>query len=158
MHIHLICVGKLKEPYLRAACAEYEKRLSRFCRVTITEVADEPCPERGGTTAQQAALAREAKKILSHVGGGVILPLCVEGKQLSSEEFAALFREYMLSGSGDFTFIIGGSLGLDETVKRRGAQRLSFSKMTFPHQLARVMLLEQIYRVFKINAGETYHK
>ena len=147
MNIHIICVGKLKETYFVDACKEYMKRLSRFAKLKITELLDEPIPEK------------EGQKILSHLSRqDTVISLCVEGKQMSSEKLAAYISDCALSGKSNLAFIIGGSLGLSDEVKKRAALRLSFSEMTFPHQLMRVVLLEQIYRAFKINANEAYHK
>ncbi len=159
MNIHIICVGKLKESYFVDACKEYQKRLSRFAKLKITELADEPIPERASVREEEAILEKEGKKILSHLSRqDTVIPLCVEGKQMRSEKLAAYISDCALAGKSDLTFIIGGSLGLSDEVKKRASLRLSFSEMTFPHQLMRVVLLEQIYRAFKINANEAYHK
>ena len=143
MHINLVCVGNLKESYLRDAAAEYSKRLSRFCRLTLTQTA-ESRPDR-----EKTAILRACK--------GVKIALCVEGERLSSTELADRIREYEQHTSC-ITFIIGGSEGLDDEVKAAADLRLSFSDMTFPHQLMRVMLLEQIYRAYTINNNIKYHK
>lgn len=159
MHIHLICVGKLKEKYFKDACAEYCKRLSRFAKIKVTELADEPIPERASEAEETAVLQKEGEKILSALGTNeALIALCVEGKQMSSVQLAKHMADCALSGKSSLAFAIGGSLGLSEEVKKRSFLRLSFSEMTFPHQLMRVVLLEQIYRSFKINAGESYHK
>lgn len=139
----LVCVGKLKESYLKEAAAEYCKRLSRFCKLEICEL-----PER-------ATLAQEAEEIVKHLRGRTFV-LAVEGKQRTSEEFAAEIKSVCDSGA-EMTFVIGSSCGLHESVKA-DARLVSFSKMTFPHQMMRVILLEQIYRAFMINAGAEYHK
>lgn len=139
----VVCVGKLKENYLREAAAEYLKRLSRFCKIEIAEL-----PER-------ATLSAEAEDIQKHLRGRVYA-LAIEGKQRSSEEFASEIKALCDRGE-EITFVIGSSCGLHESVKA-GAELLSFSKMTFPHQLMRVILLEQIYRAFMINSGSEYHK
>ncbi len=159
MNIHIICVGKLKEAYLKDACAEYEKRLSRFAKVKMTQIADEPIAERASRAEELAVMAKEGAKILSAIGANdYVVTLCVEGKQMPSDIFASHISKCALEGKSNLTFVIGGSLGLAEEVKKRSHLRLSFSEMTFPHQLMRVILLEQIYRAFKINAKESYHK
>ncbi|MBQ3553946.1 MAG: 23S rRNA (pseudouridine(1915)-N(3))-methyltransferase RlmH [Clostridia bacterium] len=159
MNIHIICVGKLKETYFVDACKEYMKRLSRFAKLKITELLDEPIPEKASAREEEVILEKEGQKILSHLSRqDTVISLCVEGKQMSSEKLAAYISDCALSGKSNLAFIIGGSLGLSDEVKKRAALRLSFSEMTFPHQLMRVVLLEQIYRAFKINANEAYHK
>ena len=140
----LVCVGKLKESYLKEAAAEYCKRLSRFCKLEICEL-----PER-------ATLAQEAEEIVKHLRGRTFV-LAVEGKQRTSEEFAAEIKSVCDSGA-EMTFVIGSSCGLHESVKARADELLSFSEMTFPHQMMRVILAEQVYRAFMINAGAEYHK
>lgn len=142
--INLVCVGKLKEEYLRSACAEYMKRLSRFVYVKITEIAE-------GKNLEEEAVA-----ILKAARGSVIA-LCVEGEKLSSEAFAQEIKRRCAYGE-EITFIIGSSCGLANSVKNAAKLRLSFSDMTFPHQLMRVILLEQLYRAFMINGGGEYHK
>jgi len=159
MNVNIISVGKIKEKYLKDAIDEYSKRLSRFCRLTITEVADEPMSQNPSGAEVEIILKKEGEKILSAIKNtDVLISLCVEGEQKTSEEFAKVFSNECANGASSFTFIIGGSLGLLEEIKKKSALRLSFSKMTFPHQLMRVVLLEQIYRAFKINANENYHK
>lgn len=159
MNINIIAVGKIKEKYLKDAIDEYAKRLSRFCKLTITEIADEPMSDKPSEAEKSAILQKEGEKILSAIKNtDVLISLCVEGQQLESEKFANFFADSCLSGANIFTFIIGGSLGLLEEVKKKSKLKLSFSKMTFPHQLMRVILLEQVYRAFKINANESYHK
>ena len=142
--VRLVCIGTLKEDYLRAACAEYAKRLSRFCDLEITELPERP------------TLKEEGADVLKRLRGHVIV-LAVEGKGCSSEAFAADLKRLVDRGE-EITFVIGSSRGLDGAVKRAAAGLLSFSGMTFPHQLFRVLLLEQIYRAFMINAGSEYHK
>lgn len=142
--LNIICVGKLKESYLKDACGEYLKRLSRFCKTELKEL-----PERN-------SLKEEAQDILSACKGYVIA-LAVEGKEKSSEAFARELKSLTDRGA-ELTFIIGSSCGLDDSVKARAEELLSFSEMTFPHQLMRVILLEQVYRAFMINAGAVYHK
>lgn len=144
IRIRLLCVGKLKESYLREACAEYEKRLSRFCKLEIAELAERP------------SLAEEGGEILGRVRGKTVV-LAIEGKPLSSEEFADMVGGFCDRGE-EFTFVIGSSCGLDPAVKARADRLVSFSRMTFPHQLFRVLFLEQLYRAFMIGAGAEYHK
>lgn len=152
MRMKLICVGKLKEKYLKDACSEYSKRISRFGKIEIIEVLDEN-DERPG------ALAVEGERILKNVRSGeFVITLEINGEMLSSEHFSDKISDLAVRGISDITFIIGGSGGLYESVSKIADYKLSFSKMTFPHQLARVMLLEQIYRAYKINEGGKYHK
>ena len=159
MNVNIIAVGKIKEKYLKDAIAEYAKRLSRFCKLTVTEIPDEPMSDKPSDAEKGAILNKEGEKILSTIKNtDVLVSLCVEGNQLTSEDFAQFFSTECVKGANTFTFIIGGSLGLLEEIKKKSKVRLSFSKMTFPHQLMRVILLEQIYRAFKINANESYHK
>ena len=159
MKITVLCVGKIKESYLRDAIAEYAKRLSRYAELQITEVADEKTPD--------GASAAEETKIRQIEGGRLMkafktdaynVALAIDGKSLSSEEFSAKIDELCVSGVSHIRFVIGGSLGLSPEVLKACDYRLSFSKMTFPHQLMRVILLEQIYRAFRISTGEPYHK
>jgi len=159
MKVKIICVGKLKEKYLKDAVDEYSKRLGRFCNLEITELTDEKIPDNPSSAEEEAVLLKEAEKILKIISpADYVISLCVEGKQQSSEEFAKTFSQLALGGRSTVCFVIGGSLGLHNTVKNRSDLRLGFSKMTFPHQLMRVFLTEQIYRAFKINANEKYHK
>lgn len=158
-NINIICVGKLKEDYLRMACAEYEKRLGAFCKLKITELTPARLPEDPNVAQIKAALDDEASRIIAKIAPGeAVFPMCIEGKMLSSEAFSAELEKCAVSGRGSICFIIGGSHGLAETVKSKARLRLSMSPMTFPHQLARVMLLEQIYRAFMISSGGKYHK
>ncbi|MBR0277672.1 MAG: 23S rRNA (pseudouridine(1915)-N(3))-methyltransferase RlmH [Clostridia bacterium] len=147
--IEIIAVGKIKEKYLSDTIAEYSKRLGRYCNFKITQVLDFPDDEN--------EIKREADLILPKISG-VCVPLCVEGKQLSSEDFAKLISSFAISGTSHICFVIGGSNGLDNRIKDMGNFKLSFSKMTFPHQIMRVILSEQIYRAFKIINNEKYHK
>lgn len=147
--VEIIAVGKIKEKYLRDAFDEYKKRLSRYCNFKITEISDFPD--------SSSAVMREGELILPKIKG-LCVPLCVEGKQLSSEELADFISKSEVDGISHITFIIGGSNGLSDEVKSKGKLKLSFSKMTFPHQLMRVILIEQIYRSFKIINNENYHK
>jgi 23S rRNA (pseudouridine1915-N3)-methyltransferase len=146
MNITILCVGKLKEKYWTEASAEYRKRLSRYCTITVEELKEEN-PEAEG----QSILKRLKKDTF-------VITLEIQGRSLSSEELSARLQELALEGKSDITFIIGGSDGLSDEVSRRADFKLSFSRMTFPHQMIRIFLLEQIYRSFKIMKGETYHK
>ena len=159
MYIDIVCVGKVKERYLRDAIDEYRKRLSRFAKVDVIEVADEKTPEHASDTLNAQIKEKEGERILKHLrDGAFVVALAIEGDQLTSEQLAARIAQWGLHGVSHLQFVIGGSLGLDPRVLRRANMMLSFSKMTFPHQLMRVILLEQIYRAFKINAHEPYHK
>ena len=154
--IQVICVGKLKEAFYTAAAAEYTKRLSAYCRLTLVELPEERLPKDPSPAQIEGALAKEAKLILAQCPPrSSLIALCVEGRQRSSEELAQLLST---SGESQLSFVIGGSYGLHPTVKAAAQVRLSMSQMTFPHHLARIMLLEQIYRGFKINEGSRYHK
>ena len=158
MKITLIALSSLKEKYLKDAAAEYIKRLRAYCDLNIVELDPIRLPEKPSDAEINAALEREAELILKKIpDGSTVISLCIEGKQLSSEELADAVAENCNFGRG-ITFIIGSSCGLSEKIKRRSDIKLSFSKMTFPHQLARIMLLEQTYRALKIAAGERYHK
>ena len=159
MNINILCVGKIKEKYLKDAIDEYKKRLSRFCKLTITEVSDEAMSDKPSDSEKNAILQKEGDKILSAVkNSDVLVSLCIEGKQMCSEDFADFFANECVMGANSFTFIIGGSLGLSEEIKQKSKLRLSFSKMTFPHPLMRVILLEQLYRALNINSNGNYHK
>ncbi len=159
MNIRLIAVGKLKESFFQDALKEYEKRLSRFVKLEITELADEKIPDHASPKEEERIKNAEGEKILAKIGAGdYVIAMCIEGKEKSSEELAELIKSCALSGKSTVTFLIGGSLGLSDAVKKRADLRLSVSPMTFPHQLFRVMLAEQIYRAFKIINNESYHK
>lgn len=159
MQVQLICMGKLKERYWQEACREYEKRLQKFCKLQIRELNPQPLPEKPSQAAIDAALEAEGRLILEQIpAGSRVIALCIEGKQLSSEAFSADLTEAAVSGEGRLCLLIGSSHGLAERVKQRAGLRLSLSGMTFPHQLARVMLLEQLYRAFMIAGGGKYHK
>ncbi len=159
MNVTILCVGKLKEDYLRAACAEYVKRLGAFCRATVLELDEARLPDKPSQAQITAALAEEGKRILSKVPNGAFLvTLCIEGERFTSERLAQSLAAAAASGKSSVVFVIGGSFGLSDEVKSASALRLSMSDMTFPHQLARVMLLEQVYRAFSINANTKYHK
>lgn len=156
LKINIITVGSLKEKYLRDAIAEYQKRLSRFAKLSIVELGEAYLPQNPAPVDIERALEKEADAILRRLSDGAHIALCVEGGQLSSEDFAQKMQGLERVGSVDF--IIGSSHGLSERVKAACSLRLSFSKMTFPHQLMRLILCEQIYRACKINHNESYHK
>ena len=159
MNIDIVCVGRIKERYLTDAIAEYSKRLSRYCKLDIIEVADEKTPEHASAGVDRQIKAKEGERIAKHLkDGAFVIALAINGKQLSSEELAAKINDLGLRGTSHIQLVIGGSIGLDDAVLKRADYKLSFSKMTFPHQLMRVILLEQIYRAYKINAHEPYHK
>ncbi len=159
MNINIIVVGKLKEKFWDMAVLEYVKRLSRFAKITITEIADKKIPENASEKEEEQVLKQEGERILEKVKEGqFVFALCIEGEQLDSVRFSEKIQSLAVSGKSDIAFIIGGSLGLSEEVKKRANFKLSFSKMTFPHQLMRVVLLEQTYRCFKIINNESYHK
>ena len=159
LNITVLCVGKCKEAHWREACAEYVKRLSAFCRLSVTEVEEERLPERPSQKEIHAALEKEAQAIRTRIPkGAAVIAMCVEGKLLSSEALARQLAGYAAGGTSKVCFLVGGSFGLDEGLKREASLRLSMSPMTFPHHLARVMLAEQIYRACTINAGTQYHK
>ena len=159
MKITVIAVGKIKEKFFEQAVAEYGKRLGSYCKLEIVQVADEKTPDRlDGVLAEQVK-EKEGARILSHVkDGAYVIALAVEGKMMSSEELADKIDSLGIGGVSHIQFIIGGSLGLSEAVMRRADFSLSFSRMTFPHQLMRVILLEQIYRSYRISLGMPYHK
>ncbi len=158
LNIKIICVGKFKEKYWEAASAEYMKRLGAYCSVSVTEVKEEKLPAHASRADEENVIIKEGKSILDKIGSGdYVVALDIGGRELSSEELAAKIAQISFTNS-TIVFVIGGSLGLSKEVKSRAAMRLSFGKITLPHQLARIVLLEQIYRAFKINAGETYHK
>lgn len=158
MNISIITVGKLKEKYFKDASAEYIKRLSRFGKIEIIELPDEKIPDNATEKQREQILSKEGAAILEKIKPGSFpIALCIEGKELSSEELAEKINSLSMQTS-NITFIIGASLGLAEEVKRAAQLKMSFGKITLPHQLARIVLLEQIYRAFKINANETYHK
>ena len=159
MKITLITVGKIKEKYFTDAIAEYAKRLSRYCKLEIIEVADEKTPDSASEALENQIKEKEGERILSKVpDSAYVVALAIEGKQLSSEDLADKMEKWNVGGISHLVFIIGGSLGLTPKVLNRADFKLSFSKMTFPHQLMRVVLLEQIYRSFRIRNNEPYHK
>ena len=158
LNIKIICVGKFKEKYWEAASAEYMKRLGAYCSVSVTEVKEEKLPAHASRADEENVIMKEGKSILDKIGtGDYVVALDIGGRELSSEDLAAKIAQISFTNS-TIAFVIGGSLGLSNEVKSRAALRLSFGKITLPHQLARIVLLEQIYRAFKINAGEAYHK
>lgn len=158
LSVGLVCVGSLKEEYWRSACAEYEKRLSRWCRFTLAELPEARLPKDPGEKEITAALASEAAVILGRTAKTTRIALCVEGKQLSSEAFAQKLSSIATRGSGAVSLIVGSSFGLADAVKEAADFCFSMSELTFPHQLARVMLMEQLYRAFSILNGSKYHK
>ena len=158
LNIRIICIGKFKEKYWEAASAEYIKRLGAYCNVSVIELKEEPLPANPSAADEQMVKDREGKLILGRISkGDYVIALDVKGMELSSEDLAAKIKDIAFTHSA-IDFIIGGSLGLSEEVLKKADLRFSFGRITLPHQLARVVLLEQIYRVFKINAGEKYHK
>ena len=157
--VTILCVGKLKERFYAEAAAEYAKRLSRYCKLDIVELPEERLPESPSQAQIDAALEREAAAVRAKLpAGAVLITLCIEGQLRSSEELARKMDSWSSQGAGHLVFLIGGSCGLSPSLKAQAAERLSMSPMTFPHHLARVMLLEQIYRGFQINSGGHYHK
>ncbi len=159
LKINIICVGKLKEKYYLAACEEYLKRLSAYASVSVSELPEIPMGDSASEAQIERALAQEAELIAKKIPkGAYVIPLCVEGELISSEALADRMNKLQVQGASCICFLIGGSNGLAEEIKRQGGLRLSMSKMTFPHHLARVMLLEQIYRAFQILQGGSYHK
>lgn len=159
MNITVISVGKLKEKYLKEAIEEYTKRLQRYCKISIIELQDEKTPDNASEKEELQIKSKEGEAILKNIkDNSFVIALDLKGKMLSSEEFSLYIGELGVSGKSDIVFVIGGSLGLSQEVLTRSNYKLCFSKMTFPHQLFRVMLLEQVYRGFRIMKGEPYHK
>ena len=159
LNITIIAIGKLKEQYLRDASAEYQKRLSASCKLNIIELNPEKLSDNPSAKEIENALNNEAKKIIEKIPKGAkVYSMCIEGKQRTSEELSAEIDSLAVEGASNIVFIIGGSFGLSDEVKKLSAFRLSMSKMTFPHQIARIMLLEQIYRAMQISMGTKYHK
>lgn len=157
--INIVCLGRLKEDYLKAACKEYEKRLSGMCRIIINELEPVALPQNPVQSQIDSALSKEAAMICTKLlKNSVTYAMCIEGKQRSSEQFAEEISRAAVNGKSAVNFIIGSSYGLAQEIKDRADIKMSMSQMTFPHQLARVMLLEQIYRAFAINTGSKYHK
>ncbi|GLI82970.1 ribosomal RNA large subunit methyltransferase H [Rossellomorea marisflavi] len=159
MNITIITVGKLKEKYLKQGIAEYTKRLGSYAKIDIVELADEKAPEVLSDSEMQQVKNKEGERILSKISPDHhVIALAIQGKMKSSEELADTLDKLATYGKSKVAFIIGGSLGLSDDVLKRADEKLSFSKMTFPHQLMRLVLVEQVYRAFRINRGEPYHK
>ncbi len=159
MNINIIAVGKIKEKYIKEGIGEFSKRLSRYASLKIIELNDEKAPENLSDKDMQIIKDKEGSKIIEKLPqNSYIIGLTIDGKGLSSEGLSEKMEDIMLSGKSDISFIIGGSLGLSNQVIERCQYKLSFSKMTFPHQLMRLILLEQVYRAFRIMRGEPYHK
>ncbi len=159
MKIDIIAVGKIKEKHYRDAVDEYVKRLSKYVKLNIIEVKDEKTSEGASARENEIVLEAEGERLRRYIeDDAVLIPLCIEGRQLSSEEFSAFVASCENKGESHLQFVIGGSLGMDERIKEKGNIKLSFSKMTFPHQMMRVVLLEQIYRAYRIKNNEPYHK
>ena len=163
MKITILCVGKIKEKFYRDAIAEYEKRLSRYCKLEIIEVADEKTPDSASEVVETQIKEKEAERILGRMEkylreGAFVCALAIDGKELDSVELSEKIEHLGISGTSHIIFLIGGSLGMSDTLLKRADMKLSFSRMTFPHQLMRVILLEQLYRAYRIMNGEPYHK
>lgn len=159
MKITVVCVGKIKEKYLTMAIEEYSKRLSRYCKLEIIELPDEKTPDNASPAEELQIKKKEGERILKNIkDSGFVIALAIEGKMLSSEELADKMQQLGVNGESHLVFVIGGSLGLDTEVLNRADYKLSFSKMTFPHQVMRMILLEQVYRGYRIMGGEPYHK
>lgn len=159
MNITIICVGKIKEKFLRSAIDEYTKRLSRYCKLNIVELSDEKTPDNASEKEELIIKEKEGEAILKSIKDNMyVIALELKGSMISSEELSNYIKDLGIKGESNIAFIIGGSLGLSKAVLARANYKLCFSKMTFPHQLFRVMLLEQVYRGFRIISGEPYHK
>lgn len=159
MKIKIITVGKLKEKYLKQGIEEYSKRLGRYCQLQLIEVSDEKAPEALSEAEMIQVKDKEGERILSKISDqDYVFALAINGKQFSSEDFAKEIDTLTTRGKSQFTFVIGGSLGLSDKVLKRSNQEMSFGKLTYPHQLMKLVLVEQIYRAFRINNGEPYHK
>ena len=159
MNITVISVGKLKEKYLKLGIEEFSKRLSKYCKLELVELEDEKCPENLSPKDMLIVKDKEGNKILNKIkNNSYVIALSIDGKNLSSEELADTISKLAVRGNSHITFVIGGSLGLSDEVLKRADYKLSFSKMTFPHQLMKLILLEQVYRAFRINNNEPYHK
>ena len=157
--ITVLALGKLKEPYMRDFAAEYEKRLSAFCKLQIVELRPAPLPDAPSPSEIDRALASEAGRILENLpSNAYVFAMCIEGKETSSEAFSQKISTLAASGVSHLVFLLGSSFGLSDEVKRMANERFSMSQMTFPHQMARIMLLEQLYRAFQIIGGGKYHK
>ena len=159
MRITVVCVGKIKEKYFTMAIDEYAKRLSRYCKLNIIEVPDEKTPDQASEAEELQIKKKEGERILSNIKDqAYVIALAIQGKMLDSVELAKKIESLGTYGDSQIVFVIGGSLGLSDEVLARANMKLSFSPMTFPHQLMRVVLLEQVYRAYRINCGEPYHK
>lgn len=159
MKITIVTVGKIKEKYLRDAIAEYTKRLSKYCKLDIVEVADEKTPDNASVAVEDGIRQKEGERILKNIpDDAFVITLEIEGKMLDSVEFSKKIEQLGIQGKSHICFVIGGSIGLGAEVLKRSNYALSFSKMTFPHQLMRVILLEQVYRAYRIQMKEPYHK
>lgn len=159
MKITILCVGKIKEKFYRDAIAEYEKRLSRYCKLEIIEVADEKTPDGASELVEAQIKEKEAERMEKYLrDGAYVCALAIDGKQLDSVELSGKIEKLGTSGTSHIIFLIGGSLGMSDSLLKRSDMKLSFSKMTFPHQLMRVILLEQVYRAYRIMNNEPYHK
>lgn len=162
MKIRILCVGKIKESYFADGIAEYVKRLSRYCKLDVVEVADEKTPDGASEAQENLIKAKEGERLLKYMKetgpDSYTIALAIEGKQVDSVAFSEKLQQLSVHGTGQINFIIGGSLGLSKDVLQRADEKLSFSKMTFPHQMMRMILLEQIYRGYRIMKGEPYHK
>ena len=159
MNITFVTVGKIKEKYFRDAIAEYQKRLSKYCKLDIIEVADEKTPDRASEVLEDQIKQKEAERILKNIKeNAYCIALTIDGKKRDSVNLAEHMEQLGLSGKSNLVFVIGGSLGLHDSVIKRADEELSFSDMTFPHQLMRVILIEQIYRCYRIINGQKYHK
>lgn len=157
--ITILCVGKIKEKYFKEAILEYSKRLGRYCKLEIIEVADEKTPENASLNEENLIREKEGERLKKYIKeDAYVIALAINGRQVSSEEFAKKIDMLCIQGKSHIIFIIGGSIGIDEEIVKNADERISFSHMTFPHQLMRVVLLEQIYRAHKIINGEPYHK
>lgn len=159
MKITLVTVGKIKEKFYTDAIAEYAKRLSRYCKLEILQVADEKTPDKASALQEQQIKEKEGERILTQIkDGAYVIALAIQGEMLTSEQLAEKIDKLGIGGQSQIVLVIGGSLGLSDAVLKRADYQLSFSRMTFPHQLMRVILLEQVYRSYRILAGEPYHK
>lgn len=159
MKVTIISVGKIKEKFFSDAIKEYTKRISKFAKVEEIQISDERCDDNYSKKEIEQVVEKESKKIMKKIkDNAYVVAMCIEGKQFSSEELAKKIKNIYMEHGAEIVFVIGGSNGLSSEIKNRANLKLSFSKMTFPHQLFKVLLLEQIYRAFKINGGESYHK
>lgn len=159
MKITVLAVGKIRERYLQDAIEEYRKRLSKYCKLEIIEVADEKVPEQAGSAMEDVIRNKEAERLLKYIkSDAYVITLEIQGKMLTSEEMADQIEQLGIQGKSQICFVIGGSIGLGREIRKRADYALSFSKMTFPHPLMRVILLEQVYRSYRIMKGEPYHK